>query len=219
MEEEKQSSQKEELTFLVLAITFSLLLIVTVVFFVLRPLFLNISSLQIELKNTQEEEKALLEKINILKSLTEEYKNLEKQVLMAEAALPSEEGLDQLFVQLENLAKANGLTVQSFEKKAPQQPVAALEETSSETNPEMSASQNPTEGFVSVQSPTPVLSSFDFSLKLGGTYSSFKAFLEGLEKNIRPIFIDSVSLSKFSSSSKSNYLDISLEGKTFYLKK
>lgn len=200
MAEDKTPQKKEELGFLILSIVFSLLLILVAVFFILKPLFIKVSSLQVEMKNEQAKHQALLEKINTLQALKGEYEKLEKEAIMANAAIPSEEGVGELFVQLENLAKSTGLSLKSFKKEKPQ-------------------TQSPSPGGQgSLSEDFSGLNSFDFTLTTAGTYISFKNFLEALEKNIRPLKINSINFNK-PSFGRSIYLDVEIKGKGFYLKK
>ena len=188
-----------------------------VIYFIFRPLILNLNSANINLKIkntelTKKEEK--LEKLNNLKSKIATYKSTLQAM---QNALPKGEDLSSLLVSVESLVGSSGLGLSSFEP-----PVASTEKqsasASSASQPAVTAGEEATapapEAAVS-QSVTQATSvgSSSYSLGLSGSYPSFFNFLNNVNKNIRPTVLNSIQIS-----SSGEALKIDVKITTYYQK-
>lgn len=155
-------------TFSLLSSLAFLLAAIIVYAFLVRPAYDNILVLRSELEaknNFFQEQSRALGKVN---DLILEYRELDKLQDTISLTLPLKEDLSSIFNQLRALASANGLSIQIFSVK----PLAF--------KPLISAPLIKNVG------------TLQLSLRLSGSYESFRNFLRGVETNIRLMDIQQI---------------------------
>lgn len=168
--------------------------------FYLKPewqMFQNLRTENEDLQQTSEEfdgliqsRDTLIETINVISA---EHRKLIDQ------ALPRGPAGADLLVSLEGLSKQNGLALKRADL------------TSTITTKQIAGGQPKTSGQPTVQPTT--ISEFPINLNLTGPYTSFKRFLENVEKNIRLLEVENIT---FITPSKGDVFDFNLRLKTYY---
>jgi len=165
----KEKNQFQEYKYLVIVVSVSLLVAITLMSFIGRPLFNGIR----EQSRTIEEKRLVLEKkeekLTNLKALSEREDFLKQENERVLAALPNDNEVARLFVQLERIATESGLKIES---------VSGQDLT--ESTGESSGS-----GIVAL------------SYKLSGTasdYGSFKQALSKMESALRILNVSELSI-------------------------
>lgn len=141
--------------------------IVLIVIFLILPQWARIKGLKSEIDNLKAElsqKTELLEKIN---DMISKYNELVSKVQKLDLTIPKEQEKPELIVQIESLAKENGLIVESL----------AFKEV------------NQKEGEAARYKI------LNISLGLSGTYQAFKNFLIALEQNIRIMDVQMINFS------------------------
>jgi Tfp pilus assembly protein PilO len=160
--------QKLDVKFKLLIVLVILVIFVPYFLFVLKPKYEQVSLKRNELKN-KEEQLENLKKYRIdVQKLIENYKAIDpKDVEAIIAALPSEDDMPGLFVQLETIALASGLNLLGIDITEKKEAM--------------------TIGGINVKE-------MDISANLsGGEYENFKKFLGEIESNLRIFDLASVS--------------------------
>lgn len=162
---------------IILALVFAFL---AILFLLDWPAYNKATLLKDEVKRHQQllaEQEELLIKVNQLKQVYESHKNEIKKVYYV---LPLEKDIPNLIVQFEALASENGLILEGLDFVEPivvkKRRVAAEEK-------------------LAVQEKPKPYKQLDVSLKLSGSYQSFKSFLGALEYNVRLMDIESINFS------------------------
>lgn len=139
--------------------------IVLVVIFLILPQWSNVTNLQSQINSTKAE---LSQKTDLAKKLDEmlsKYDEVFNKVQKVDFVVPKDSQRPELIVQLESLAKDNGLVLSSLEfSEAPKKEGEQLK-------------------------------TLNISLALAGTYEAFKNFILSAEQNLRIMDIESVSFS------------------------
>lgn len=152
----------------------------------------GLGRISVELDEITEERDALIELINTIS--TEELARIN-------VSLPEGASAANFLVFLERISAENGVVLKSVA-------LASFTEEKRETTGQ------PTPGGAVLTPPaTRTIKEFPITIQVSGTYESFKAFLELLEKNIRLIDVDSLS---FSSHGDTKVIDFSIKAKTYY---
>lgn len=137
-------------------------------------------------------EKNLLEKkqnlIFQIKSLSDKFQQSQDKVKKINFAIPRDQSVAELLVQFESIAAENGMVLNTidFSEQAPAASFARQEDFESEIQPQSYK----------------ILS---INANLKGAYPSFKNFLNAIEKNIRLMDAQSVSLSPAGEGSLFNF--------------
>ena len=124
-------------------------------------------------KQTITLEKQVIDKLNSVNQVLDSQKD---NVARLEQAIPSEELKPELLSIMENLANQNGLALATIEVNAPTGDAGSR--AASRTNETISASS---------------LKTLEITLQVSGTYSSFKSWLEAIEKNLRISDVSNIS--------------------------
>ena len=124
-------------------------------------------------KQTITLEKQVIDKLNSVNQVLDSQKD---NVARLEQTIPSEELKPELLSIMENLANQNGLALATIEVNAPTGDAGSR--AASRTNENISASS---------------LKTLEITLQVSGTYSSFKSWLEAIEKNLRISDVSNIS--------------------------
>jgi Tfp pilus assembly protein PilO len=168
----------------------SVLIFVAILFLFDLPAYNKVALFRSEIKNYQnflKEKEELLVKVNQLK---QSYESRKDEIDKIYYVLPFEKDISNLIVQFEALASENGLVLESINFK----------ESAATTT---ATGEKIVKGYKTL----------DVSLKAGGNYQSFVAFLGALEFNIRLMDIKSIDFSAAQAGEDSSLFifDISLE--------
>ena len=153
-------------------------------------------------KQSLDLEHQVIDKLNSISQVLDGQKS---NVERLEQAVPSQEYRPELISMMENLANQNGLNLMNID-------INAIQETA------------PKKGETVAQKP---IRKLKVVLELNGTYSSFKSWLEAVEKNLRLLDISKISFAVKESKSSSGQVlsavnpvfDFSVELNTYVLKK
>ena len=153
-------------------------------------------------KQSLDLEHQVIDKLNSISQVLDGQKS---NVERLEQAVPSQEYRPELISMMENLANQNGLNLMNID-------INAIQEAA------------PKKGEAVAQKP---IRKLKVVLELNGTYSSFKSWLEAVEKNLRLMDISKISFAVKESKSSSGQVlsavnpvfDFSVELNTYVLKK
>ncbi|MEK7629102.1 MAG: type 4a pilus biogenesis protein PilO [Patescibacteria group bacterium] len=146
------------------------------IWFVLAPAWSDVSALrkEVDLKKTSIElEKKIVEKLNSINQVLDTQKS---NVERLEQAIPSSEFKPELISIMESLANQNGLSLTSVNIELPI-------ESGSVSNRRGSTAPKESIGKLLV------------SINASGTYSSFKSWLEAVQKSLRILDINKITFS------------------------
>lgn len=149
--------------------------IVLAIWFVLIPVWGDVSVLrnEVSLKKTSIElEKKIIEKLNSINQVLDTQKS---NVERLEQAIPSSEFKPELISIMEGLANQNGLSLISVSIEQPS--------TSGSANRKGSIA------------PKDSISKLSVSIAASGTYSSFKSWLEAVQKSLRILDVSKITFS------------------------
>jgi len=175
-------------------LTFTILLVLFFGLFAIKPSLLTLGQLLKELQEKQKINQALEEKIEILQQLKTVYTEASSYLPLADQALPAQAELKQLVCQLNFLAAAYGLKLESVSLAE----FDLLTDSSSEKGAEVK--------------------NLKFKISALGSFNGLKNFLADLEKLNRLVQVDSVVLSGENKEAQTE-LRLNLEGKVFWLEK
>lgn len=163
--------------------------------FAIRPTTTTIAQLRKKIKDHQEVDQKLTEKISALTALDRTYKQVEGDLIYVEASLPSEASLRDLLIALENAARDNQLELSSVRM----QPVALVDSEVKEKN----------------FGVHPI--SFEITVK--GAYPDLTGALMFLGRASRLIKLDGLEIKqgKAPQDEGGEWLILDLEGKSFYV--
>ena len=153
-------------------------------------------------KQSLDLEHQVIDKLNSINQVLDGQKS---NVERLEQAVPSQEYRPELISMMENLANQNGLNLMNIDINAIQEAL-------------------PKKGEAVAQKP---IRKLKVVLELNGTYSSFKNWLEAMEKNLRLMDVSKISFAVKESKSSSGQVlsainpvfDFSVELNTYVLKK
>lgn len=143
-------------------------------------------------QQTLDEQRTILEKVS---SLLSRYQSIPKLGEVVSVALPADEDVAGAFAQLYTIAGASGISIQQFS-----------------VNTGIGLSSTSKAGHAQVVRP---VGTAQLSLYVSGTYESFKAFLEALERNMRIMDIGEIKMQS-SGRAGGNIFLFNLTIKTYY---
>jgi Tfp pilus assembly protein PilO len=174
-----------------------LVIIIALIYLVIKPqvAYLKENNIQAAAKKAEFNDKE--KQINNLRSLETSLASISSEVQKLSIALPKKEKISELIVQVDAIAKGQGLTVNSI---APSQ-------ANSEELAVLGSSEESTE---------PTIGQYAFTISVTGEYASLVSFLQNIEANLRPINIQKAD---FASGSGSNpQISATLTMLTYYQK-
>lgn len=152
----------------------------------------GLSRISSELDEIAEERDTLIELINTISA---------EELARINTSLPQGAHAADFLVFLERLTAEHGVVLKSVD-------------LASFTEEKRGISGQPTPGgTVLIPAPSQTVKEFPVTIQISGTYESFKAFLENLEKNLRLVDVDSFS---FISQGDTKIIDFSIKAKTYY---
>ncbi len=200
----------------VVVIILSLLALILIVFLLIMP---GIDSLNLARTGFSFEESRLAEvqaQSQKLSALEKKYKDNPGELEKLTQALPKDQELAKLMINLENLATASGLIMDSVdfravEKKSSVNP-PQMEEQDILPGKDQSLPAIPADG---VQPPVQSYKTIAVSLKLAGGYDNFKNYLKSIEQNPRLMDVALLNYSSKSSQGLDSY-SFSLDLNVYY---
>ena len=174
-----------------------LVIIIALIYLVIKPqvAYLKENNIQAAAKKAEFNDKE--KQINNLRSLETSLASISSEVQKLSIALPKKEKISELIVQVDAIAKGQGLTVNSI---APSQ-------ANSEELAVLGSSEESTE---------PTIGQYAFTISVTGEYAGLVSFLQNIEANLRPINIQKAD---FASGSGSNpQISATLTMLTYYQK-
>lgn len=160
------------------------------IIFAIRPTVTTIAKLRKEINDDQYVEKSLAEKINTLTSLDQVYKEVESDLSLVEAVLPSQPNFENLLSLVENTATMHQLGILSIQFK----PVDLIKPKSQQDD----ARLNP----------------MTFQVTFTGSYQNLMGGLTSLNRANRLISIDTLEIKK-SREAKEEELVLEVGGRSF----
>lgn len=188
----------------ILALTFITLTIFGV--FALNPTITTIVELRKQLEDARFVEAQLTEKIANLQTLQQEYSNLGPDLELIENAVPKGPDTTKFLGQIQTIADNTGVSVRGLS-------IGALALTG---NPSIAALDVPDNIRVAQTGVVEGINPFVFTLTVDGTYPQTKEFLDSLASFDRIIRIESIALSRESTSSSN--VALSIQGAAFFTK-
>jgi Tfp pilus assembly protein PilO len=161
-------------------LTIIILAIIFIAWQLFWPAFVEVSDLRQELATWQDKLKETQDQKTKLVNLKQKYESLSNEEQKITEALPSQEDIPSLLVQVEALASQNGLILDSIN-------LSSLEETK-KSKTSTQASPVPPVGTLEVGSKP-----ITIDLALSGNSGALKNFLKAVESNLRLMDVTSVS--------------------------
>lgn len=199
-------------------IALTILIVVGLIYLVINPQLKQLSENNLEIaviKKELQDKKEKLDNLKILVSKIEENKMLVRRLAIA---LPKQEKVSELLVQLSAMSKSAGLdllsiTPQTQTQVAAPPPAAASEEarTGEENTSQTSAGQTAS------SQPEVEIGSLGFSIETLGSYTSLNKFLNLVETNLRTIKISKITVASTEVSANPS-LSMTFEMETNYQK-
>lgn len=173
----------------------SLILTIVIFWFGIKPMIGKLHQANLDLKVAEKEYAQKQERVEMLSKMQSRLSSIKSDLELMVKALPKGEDLPDLLVSTESLVGSSGLALSSFSlptsggsEKTPSP--AETSEGGAEGGSAVTPKISPT-----VTQATGVTSA-SYSLSLQGSYSSFKTFLQNVEKNLRPTSVTSINISK-----------------------
>jgi type IV pilus assembly protein PilO len=160
-------------------------------FFAIRPTLVTISGLLKEIKDKKGVVKQMDDKITALANAQTNYSQVEEELYLVDQSLPLDPDLASLMKQLEVLARANSVTLESIQYNK----INLLGEIEKEEGQKAG-----------------------FSISLSGSYDNLKQFLHSLDNLRRIILVDSFSFST-KTEEEMQVLMLNVTAKAYYLTK
>ena len=178
----------------------SIVVVVTLVPSVVLPQFKKISDNLAVVSQNNDRLAALENKADALEDLSRAQDTLDKNLAIAESALPIEKDVARLVRGVQNVAVANGLEVSKVEIK----PGKTATESATTANTNSSSAQNSQTAASTTQSLAEAVSKSEliFELTLRGNLAAFQGFLKSVEGTKRLLLLSSL---KSASNSGSDY--------------
>jgi len=162
----------------------SLLISLALVFVFAYPLWSSISLLRKEIAQKETDLAKIEELLNKTRELKQGLQEVEEESQRIFFALPKEKDIPNLLVQFENLALTNGLLLESIRFGQ----LDEGEETTSQSSPEQISQES------AKSKKKLTIRSLPVDLAISGSYSAFKKYLADLEKNVRSMDVNSITL-------------------------
>jgi len=212
-----------------------LILIITFLagFFLVKPAVIDVLNLRAQVKQKKATLQARQDDLQILNELEQRYQSVMSSLEKTDIALPSEDKLPELLVQMENLAVENGLILSSLnfeagedgmsEEQTPGSPspnfgsLRQAEEMMMEQDMAMMEAEEPgmvMPSFIAMLNSGPV-QSLPIQINVSGSYNNFKNYLTGVENNLRLINIDSIDFTSPQEQGQTLY-DFQIKAQVYY---
>ena len=182
-----QVVQKKPIWRETLFVTLSLILLIILVVFALRPTLVTIASLTGEIQSKREIEARLNSKIANLQTLVQSYQKIQPQIYLLDTALPIQPKFSNLGEYLQSSASASAVQVDTFNLG----------------NINLATNSPPTQG----------LTDIEFSLGVKGGYIQIHDFLYRLENSRRLITVDSLQITR----NQTGSLVANIKGRAFFI--
>ncbi|MDP1743473.1 MAG: type 4a pilus biogenesis protein PilO [Candidatus Amesbacteria bacterium] len=182
-----QIIQKRPMWRATLFVTLSLLLLIVLLVFALRPTLVTIAGLTGDIQSKRDIESQLNTKIANLQSMVQSYQKIQPQLYLIDSALPLQSKFGSLSDYLVKSASQTGVMVDSIVLG----------------NINLSSQSPPNQG----------LTDFEFSINIKGSYTQVHDMLYKIENSRRLMSISSVQITR----SNSGQLAASIKGKTYFI--
>lgn len=180
-----------------------------VVFEFVWPAYQSVSTASASLTVWQQKLASLKEADSRLDSLAQELAEKEVETEKISFALPLGEDRPGLLVQLEALASANGLILESIDFVKPSEEQAIIVQEEGQSTPALTSSQ--------VSGQTNAAKSVRVDLTAAGNnVDSLKNFLVAVENNLRPMELVSLSFDTETAGNLGGFINFSLALKAYY---
>lgn len=176
----------DEYKYTVLLVVGSVLVSVILAFIIGKPLYNSLKTTGAELNEKRETLEKLETKLEVLKGLESQKKDLEEKNQVVLAAIPTDKDISRLFYQFEKIAESSGLKIESVSEST-----------------ESANAQSETNTMTVIPVSYEVTASTD-------SYNKFKAALKNFETSLRILSIDSITIS-----GEPNSLNINLTINTY----
>jgi len=197
MEVEKKSSIIKTVIILSALLIAGLILV-----FPARQFFQKAQEINKEIQAKEQEKKALEQRLVDLKQLEINYNEAKEKSKGIANALPTEKNWPDLLTELENVASNSGLRFAEVKSQS----------SSTGTTNQPGSSSNPTSGAIYKELP--------LSVALEGNFLNLKNYLKNLEKNIRILDVNSITISRYTDPTTGDkYLQISLDMNGYFQNK
>jgi Tfp pilus assembly protein PilO len=183
----------------IVIIIIALLVIILILTFVAYPFYQKASATNQQIKIKRQEEGALKQRLEDLKELEKNYDGAKDKAKMAVLALPTEEQIPELLVQLENIASENAMV---FLEISPGEKIKGGKKTETATIPKTT--------------PGGIYQELPMTIKISGSFANLNAYLKSIENNIRILDVDSISIEK---NIEAKSLDIDLAIRAYFQNK
>jgi Tfp pilus assembly protein PilO len=170
-----------------LFVTLSLLLLIVLLVFALRPTLVTIAGLTGEIQSKRDIESQLNTKIANLQSMVQSYQKIQPQLYLIDSALPLQSKFGSLSDYLVKSASQTGVMVDSIVLG----------------NINLSSQSPPNQG----------LTDFEFSINIKGSYTQVHDMLYKIENSRRLMFISSVQITR----GNPGQFAASIKGKTYFI--
>ncbi len=184
-------------SYAIFAVLISLVAVVLLGFFLIKPLLLENSNQQKVLEQKRADLNILKDKEDKLKELSSKKNELKEDQKIVSAAIPETEDKDRLFLEFETLASSSGLYLDSLSEK--EMPSLLSSGSASSSSSEFLPAD---------------VSELNYALNLKGNYDSFKNFLTNSEKALSILNIKGVEIKQ----KEGQNLDITVYLSAFYKK-
>jgi Tfp pilus assembly protein PilO len=190
MEQPTRTTTLEQTTGLLIL---GIIVIVGIIFWVIKPQMNNLKEANAKVKAKTEELTQKQEMLSNMNALESEIKSKASLVNKLNIVLPySSPGASGLVLQLNNMAKAAGVTMKSLTPTA----------NESETNYEEPAQDLN-------------IKTYSFTVDIVGNYSGVSNLFKQMEKNLRPITIKNISIASAEDGDNPT-LSITIDAETYY---
>jgi len=144
-------------------------------YFAIRPTANTILSLRKQINDFSQVDKQLQEKVDTLTRLSFTYRNLESDLEVIQAAIPTRTNLSQVITEVNDVTEGTGVSVQTVDVS--NTPITAV---------------TPTDKVVRF---APQLETINFSVTYQGTYDGLLTVLDEISRQDRLISVDTFSIS------------------------
>jgi len=180
------NQEKKSLYINIAIIITSLIVIIGVFILLIYPLYEQIKTLNQEIQIKQQQEESLQNRLTQLKELETNYNKAKDKSQTINIALPNEKQIPEILVQLSNIAGESGMTL--------------TEITPTKEQKEKSASS----------ASSALYKELPLNIKLSGSFKGLKNYLSGIEKNLRIMDTNAISIEKDTQNPENKLLNISL---------
>ncbi len=206
----------------------SFLISLGLIFFVAKPLWSYVGFLRNEIGKYKDEKSEVQELISKTNQLKQKYQQVREEAERAVNALPQEQDVPYLIVQFDALASNNGLLLSSMNFSAADSEEKSISSSRPSSSGNPSFAEKSSSQIASLEESSSGqevnMSTVSANLSLSGAYSSFKAFLASIEKNIQPMNPSSITFAGKPAATSAEeetsveFLNFSLKLEAYYLK-